>query len=126
MYKAPIEMLIDNVGTRVRYDTDMGVLRAVLDVGINVDKDELIRALEYDRGQYEKGFHDGVESVQKWIPVDDRLPEQTGLVLVCDTRENYFSAWEYLGNGLWYYDEIFWYTDDITHWMPLPEPPKEG
>lgn len=27
---------------------------------VNVDRDELIKALEYDRHQYEKGFHDGV------------------------------------------------------------------
>ena len=26
---------------------------------VDVDKDELIRALQYDRNQYEKGFEDG-------------------------------------------------------------------
>lgn len=63
-------------------------------------------------------------TVQKWISVKDRLPEKEGEVLVCDTREDFISTWEYLGKGLWLYDDIFWGTDDITHWMPLPQPPK--
>jgi hypothetical protein len=35
------------------------ILRAVQKYGINVDKEELIRALQYDRNQYEKGYADG-------------------------------------------------------------------
>lgn len=27
---------------------------------VDINKDELIRALQYDRNQYEKGYHDGV------------------------------------------------------------------
>lgn len=61
----------------------------------------------------------------KWIRVDDRLPENDARVLVCDTREDYVSSWEYFGDGLWFGDEVIWATEDITHWMPLPEPPKE-
>lgn len=59
----------------------------------------------------------------KWIRVDDRLPENDARVLVCDTREDYVSIWEYFGDGLWFGDEVIWATEDITHWMPLPEPP---
>lgn len=29
-------------------------------IGIDVNKDELIKALNYDRAQYEKGFRDGI------------------------------------------------------------------
>jgi hypothetical protein len=64
------------------------------------------------------------DQTSKWIPVTERLPEEKGDVLVCDTREDFVSTWEYLGNDLWLYDNIFWCTDDVTHWMPLPEPPK--
>ena len=35
------------------------IMKAVQRVGIDVDKDELIRALQYDRGQYQKGYMDG-------------------------------------------------------------------
>ena len=61
----------------------------------------------------------------KWIPVTERLPERGVEVLVCDTREDYVSIWEHMGDGLWFGNEVIWATEDITHWMPLPEPPKE-
>lgn len=38
---------------------DECVLQGCIKVGVNVDKDELVKALEYDRGQYMKGYNDG-------------------------------------------------------------------
>ena len=62
-YEAPINVLSRNIydalGEQIKKDTDGFVMKAVLDVGIKVDKDELIKALRYDRGQYDKGFSDG-------------------------------------------------------------------
>ena len=55
MYKSPIETILGEVQTK--YDNE--VMKAVQKVGINVDKDELIKALEYDRGQYKQGYEDG-------------------------------------------------------------------
>lgn len=37
---------------------DGAVLSAVMKVGIDVNKEELIKALAYDRQQYEKGYAD--------------------------------------------------------------------
>lgn len=37
---------------------DDAVLSAVMKVGIDVNKEELIKALAYDRQQYEKGYAD--------------------------------------------------------------------
>ena len=34
------------------------ILKAVQNVGVNVDKDELLKALQYDRNQYQKGYDD--------------------------------------------------------------------
>lgn len=65
MYKSPIELLIEEFDKKIVKKQDADIYQAVLNCGVNVDKDELIRALEYDRGQYEKGFRDGVESVKK-------------------------------------------------------------
>ena len=42
-----------------------GDLRADEKVGVNVNKEELIKALAYDRGQYEKGYKAGVRDFVK-------------------------------------------------------------
>ena len=37
------------------------ILRAVQNYGIIVNKEELIKALAYDRDQYDKGYQDGLQ-----------------------------------------------------------------
>ena len=54
MYKSPIDIIYGQMETQMEGD----ILRAVQKYGITVDKEELIRALQYDRGQYEKGYAD--------------------------------------------------------------------
>lgn len=80
----------------------------------------------------------------EWIRVKDRLPEIYDFVLVFSNNPGtneprpiaiarYNSEnWEFLGHsGLdWAcgaYQDIEYHIDglDITHWMPLPEPPKQ-
>lgn len=55
-YQSPIKLFEQNLNAQV----DDAILRAVKSVGVDVDKDELIRALQYDREQYAKGFAAGV------------------------------------------------------------------
>lgn len=60
----------------------------------------------------------------EWTSIEDRLPEKDEYVLVC--RE----VADDLAIGVW--DGVDWYTNHpgfttgeaITHWMPLPYPPK--
>lgn len=54
-YNSPIEILYE----RVQHEVDNEIFRAVQGIGINVNKEELIKALAYDRDQYQKGFQDG-------------------------------------------------------------------
>jgi len=56
-YESPIRMIVGEMQTKMEADT-MSVIQRY---GIDVDKDELIKALNYDRGQYEKGYQDGYE-----------------------------------------------------------------
>ena len=56
MYKSPIELIIGKM--QIQIDDD--IYRAVQNVGINVDRVELLKALEYDRGQYEKGYNNAI------------------------------------------------------------------
>ena len=80
-------------------------------------------------------------TVQEWIPVKDRLPKETGRYLTVKKR----IAPDYLGGNRtdivilkffvdkgfrmpthipnWINEEI---NDEVTHWMPLPQPPKAG
>lgn len=62
-YEAPIEMNIEedfpDYGSMAVFEIENMICSAVLKVGITVDKEELIKALRYDRGQYEKGYADG-------------------------------------------------------------------
>lgn len=55
MYESPIEI----ISKQVRTIQEENVYKAVLEVGVNVDKDELIKALKYDRDQYNRGYNDG-------------------------------------------------------------------
>ena len=54
-YKSPIEIIQKGFTTKIEDD----VCKAVWEYGISVDKEELIKALRYDREQYEKGYADG-------------------------------------------------------------------
>ena len=60
-------------------------------------------------------------TVQEWISVKDRLPEDDEVVIIC-TDKNFVYAGELIGDT-WFLDNDSW-TATVTHWMPLPEPPK--
>lgn len=59
-YESPISVWwSDTRIEQLRDEYDNLIVRAVKNVCPQVDKNELIKALEYDRGQYEKGYRDG-------------------------------------------------------------------
>ena len=63
MYKNPINLIYKDYQTQMKVDVDKLILEATQEVGVAVDKDELIKALNYDRQQYEKGYADGKKVV---------------------------------------------------------------
>ena len=83
----------------------------------------------------------GMKAAQRWIPVSERLPENSGRYLVTRGHNACGALWNrvYIVN---YSDlmrlkteKIFWQGNvgksdfealfDVTAWMPLPEPHKE-
>lgn len=84
--------------------------------------------------KYEKALRDLVKHVElpKWIPVTERLPDNIDEeVLVCNEGygkdgTGFATVAVYNGNGWLECWERKQYLACITHWMPLPEPPKEG
>jgi hypothetical protein len=107
----------------MRTQFEDNVFKAIQDYGIVVDKEELIKALQYDRGQYEKGFADGMLAPKQseWISVEERLPEREGTYLVY----TYKGAIKF-GDFRCYYakNDNPQFDYYVTHWMPAPEPPK--
>lgn len=63
--------------------------------------------------------------VQEWISVKDRLPENIAnrVLVVCERSNGVFYA---------HYEKPFWinletdkpFISTVTHWMPIPNPPK--
>lgn len=60
-YKSPIETIVDEMALIA----ENGVYKAVQNVNINVSKEELKKALRYDRDQYVEGFTHGYEAGYK-------------------------------------------------------------
>lgn len=65
-------------------------------------------------------------TIQKWIPVTERLPEQTIRCLV--VRFDYVTKTPFI-DILWFEKGVWWNrlhggNYAVTHWMPLPEAPK--
>ena len=63
MYKSPIDVIINDLAKSVSQKMDDDIYRAVGRVGIVVDKGELLKALQYDRNQYEAGFKDASNNI---------------------------------------------------------------
>ena len=66
-------------------------------------------------------------TVQEWISVKDRLPEAGGYA-GCIAKRNPFSGFMPMvarieKNG-WVNPITEQYISEVTHWMPIPRPPK--
>jgi hypothetical protein len=67
--------------------------------------------------------------VNGWMSVKDRLPEHLGLianeVIVCTEYEEVKTAVRKMDGWIDIENRLEKKTSWVTHWMPLPEPPKE-
>ena len=95
---------------------------------------------------YKKGYEQGKQDAQKWISVKDRLPEEDDSIhfygdgrMRCTTVLAYTeygriipknrlivkpTGNEYLDTQVTDGWEWARGTEEVTHWMPLPQPPK--
>ena len=77
-------------------------------------------------------------TVQKWIPVTERLPKGADGKSICETVIAYLDHKKaspqvcvgWVNGKRWYLivgnDDFYtsWKFEDVTHWMPLPDAPK--
>jgi hypothetical protein len=102
--------------------------------------DELVKQLRNAAQWADKGLvitpnvcleaADAIEELSKpkWIPVTERLPKEGEFVLVYgDLYPNKHDGGVIAVSKRmdWNYWQGFGRERNITHWMPLPEPPKE-
>ncbi|MGI5474210.1 DUF551 domain-containing protein, partial [Escherichia coli] len=65
-----------------------------------------------------------------WISCSERMPEDTKMLLAFSQGEIVAAYWNWVVNPIDYKKyRAFTYLsgnilDDVTHWMPLPEPPR--
>lgn len=86
--------------------------------------DEILKNIALRLAAYEDtGFTPAEVQQMRWIPVEERLPEEKQRVIVRCERVGTSVGWILWGN---------WMTDigpgavKVTHWMPLPKAPKEA
>ena len=91
---------------------------------MNETLDEAADAIENMSEAYDKlsrHMDDLVALMPRWIPVTEALPEIRKVVFITDG----------IDVGIGWMNQGWWNTsftnirDAVTHWMPLPEPPKE-
>ena len=88
MYESPINIIISELCTKLESDCVKSVQR----YGFDVDKEELAKALNYDRKQYEKGHTDGYNKA-----IDDLLEDANEMAIEVDTGTYTMKA---IGMGL--------------------------
>ena len=57
-----------------------------------------------------------------WVNVEDRLPKKFEKVILFD-KDGFGAITGRLGSVGWYLEETLDLSSNVTHWMPLPEPP---
>ena len=133
-YNAPIGLFVSQLRLEQEKQLEDDIFRAVQEIGITVDKDELIKALKYDRYQYVRGYTDGLIA-DKWTPAYESLPQDGETVLVWF---EYFRYGDYnrpfqmyglshTFRGEWsgiVNDTTGWKDLKIIAWQPLPAPPQ--
>lgn len=62
-YRTPLHVITQDLG----YKLDGEIMRAVANVGISVDKEELLAALKRERDQYSEGFRDGYTAFKSYL-----------------------------------------------------------
>jgi hypothetical protein len=123
------EDVMQNVLDEIRYkeslytSTVYFIIKKAIDAAQTIDPKSLRHSLRHK------------EEKKEWISVKDRLPDVFDEVLVYDTFSNtsISIAWRETTprkNGIvdWYWNSQMSYPEDlthVTHWMPLPKPPKE-
>lgn len=121
------EELVERLRAKADYMDDNGIMLYAA-APFYLECADAIEELSREYESIAKSLTESVELVRKlqspsWIPVTERLPEENEEVLVVAVnffnKDDRWAAIDWLYCGTWQQHDI------VTHWMPLPEPPKE-
>lgn len=85
MYESPIEVFVKKTARQAAKQLDDAIeieLQLALDeIAVNVNREELLKALQYDRDQYEKGYEDGKKEFAEKLKekIDELMEELEGV-----------------------------------------------
>ena len=117
MWESPVN-IYETISDMVEKEIEENIIIEIKrQLGIDINKEELIKALQYDRNQYDKGYQDGLNA-DRWISIKDKLPDEEGQYLcITEPRHGRIVDIELFCSG------GFISRNKITHWMPLPAKP---
>ncbi len=139
-YESPVTVQIRKIAEQIEEQRENELILKISEqMGVNIDKDELTRALAYDRDQYRRGYEDGwrarSKEVPQWVSAEDELPEDMQRVLIWFEYYRYGDfncmyqtyGFGYVCDGKWspfINGETGWQDYRVIAWQPLPEPYK--
>jgi len=64
--------ITQEISSQIARDTDDYIMSEIYKTGVTVNKEELIKAIKYDRDQYNKGYCDGFNTAveMEWTSAD--------------------------------------------------------
>ena len=77
-YKSPINLIISEAMHQIHEQEEREIVKAVHSIGVDVDEYELLRALQYDRDQYQKGYDDRDAEIVRCKDCKHQLEYRTG------------------------------------------------
>jgi hypothetical protein len=108
------------------FDKSTDKLNDAFDWGRTPEKQDIWEYVYYGNYTRFREFHANLKQQETngWISVEEGLPEDKEFVLAYD-RFGEICIASYCG-GIWYdcIDDYHSCGDIVTHWQPLPEPPK--
>lgn len=91
MYESPITEMMSDISTQIIQEKENQLMMQMRQtVGYDIDKDELIKALQYDRHQYQKGYDDAMKNKEELSKlICDVNPEKIGAQIASGNLHNW-------------------------------------
>lgn len=127
-WQSPINLAVSQMTTEVHREMDNFqeklIIEACQRVDVTVDKDELIKAMKYDRDQFKAGWKAGYAKglVDAWIDPAVKLPEDEQDVFFYDNSGEYHVGWYRAEDQNFDCDSYYVDLVDVLGWQPCVKP----